>query len=326
VAPGGLTGILLVGGESRRFGSAKALASLDGETLAARAWRILGEACDERVAVGKESDILDLPFALVDDGTDVRAALAGIVAGLRSAPTDSTVVLPVDTPLVGPAELRTLAAARAADAAVPQTGPLPCALHRRVLPVLERRLESGDLALRRAFAELDVCTVELDPAVLVNVNTPSDLAALELRIVPIGDDHVRGFRSLVADTLAEFGFTPDPELDADLADPRAHYAAIWVVVRGGEVVGSIALRDLGDGVLELKRMYLRKTCRGRRTGSRLLGTALDWARASGARLVKLDTTEEMAAARRLYESRGFVRVPGHAPRQGQERLLYELRL
>jgi molybdopterin-guanine dinucleotide biosynthesis protein A len=325
VAPGGLTGILLVGGESRRFGSAKALASLDGETLAARAWRILGEACDERVAVGKEADALDLPFALVDDGTDVRAALAGIVAGLRSAPTASTVVLPVDTPLVGPAELRVLDAA-CADAAVPQTGPLPCALHRRVLPLLERKLESGDLALRDAFAELDVRTVELDPAVLVNLNTPSDLAALELRIVPIGDDHVRGFRSLVADTLAEFGFTPDPELDPDLGDPRAHYAAIWVVVRGEEVVGSIALRDLGDGVLELKRMYLRKTCRGRGTGSRLLGTALDWARASGARLIKLDTTVEMASARRLYESRGFIRVPGHAPRQGRERLLYELRL
>jgi hypothetical protein len=34
----------------------------------------------------------------------------------------------------------------------------------------------------------------------------------------------------------------------------------------------------------------------------------------------------MVAARHLYESAGFVRVPGEAPRQGQQRLLYELRL
>jgi molybdopterin-guanine dinucleotide biosynthesis protein A/predicted GNAT family acetyltransferase len=325
VATGGLTGILLVGGASRRFGSPKALASLDGETLATRTWRTLGAACDERIAVGKRADGLDLPFPIVDDGTEVRAALAGIVAGIRAARTESTVVLPVDTPLVRPSDLRELARTPA-DAVAPQTGPLPCALNVRVLPVLERRLQSGDFTLRAALAELDARTIELDPTVLVNVNTPSDLAALELRIVPLEDDHASGFRTLVADTLQEFGFTVDPVFDPDLSDPRAFYAAMWVALRGDDVVGSIALRDLGDGVLELKRMYLRETCRGRGVGRRLLATALEWARASGARTVKLDTTEEMKAARRLYEVHGFVRVPGHAPRQGQDRLLYELRL
>ncbi len=34
------SGVLLVGGASRRFGSPKALAALDGETLADCAWRI----------------------------------------------------------------------------------------------------------------------------------------------------------------------------------------------------------------------------------------------------------------------------------------------
>jgi ribosomal protein S18 acetylase RimI-like enzyme len=54
-------------------------------------------------------------------------------------------------------------------------------------------------------------------------------------------------------------------------------------------------------------------------------TALDWARANGAEVVKLDTHEQMRAARHLYEAHGFRRVPGEAPRQGQQRLLYELR-
>jgi molybdopterin-guanine dinucleotide biosynthesis protein A len=53
---------LLVGGASTRFGSPKALALVDGETLAARAWRLLGDACDERIAVGKLADRLELPF------------------------------------------------------------------------------------------------------------------------------------------------------------------------------------------------------------------------------------------------------------------------
>jgi GNAT superfamily N-acetyltransferase len=73
-------------------------------------------------------------------------------------------------------------------------------------------------------------------------------------------------------------------------------------------------------------MYLRPEQRGRGLGKQLLGVALEWARSHGMRVVRLDTSERMVAAQRLYEAHGFVRVAGDAPRQGQCRLLYELRL
>jgi molybdenum cofactor guanylyltransferase len=149
----GLTGVLLVGGASTRFGSPKAHAQLDGLTLAEIAWETLGDACDERLAVGKRADGLELPFEVVDDRADVRAPLAGLVAGLRAAST---------------------------DAAVPgRMSPLPGAYARTALPVLARRLATGALALRDALAELDVREVALDPALLVNVNTPAELEALQ---------------------------------------------------------------------------------------------------------------------------------------------------
>lgn len=138
--------------------------------------------------------------------------------------------------------------------------------------------------------------------------------------------HADGFRSLVADTLREFDFEPDPELDADLDEPQETYTALWVAVEDAAVVGSVALRDLGGGAVQLKRMYLRPNQRGRGFGKELLGVALDWAASHGMRVVRLDTSERMVAAQRLYEAHGFVRVPGDAPRQGQCRLLYELRL
>ena len=177
MADRGLTGVLLVGGASTRFGSPKALAQLDGETLAERAWRVLGDACDERLAVGKRADGLELPFELLDDGSDVRAALAGLVAGVRAARHEVTVVVPVDVPLLRAASLRELAAA-CRDAAVPPSGPLPGAYRRTALPALQRALAQGRLALRSALEELDVVVVELDPAELVNVNTPADLEPL----------------------------------------------------------------------------------------------------------------------------------------------------
>ena len=163
-----LTGVLLVGGGSTRFGSPKALAVVDGETLAARAWRILGEACDERIAVGKGDEVL--PFPVLADEVEERAAIHGLVAGLRAASSDLCVVLPVDTPNMTGDALRMLAAA-CRDAAVTPSGPLPGAYRKSALPALT----SGELSIRRAIAGLDVAVVELDQSLLVNVNTPADV-------------------------------------------------------------------------------------------------------------------------------------------------------
>jgi len=178
VARPGLTGVLLVGGASTRFGSPKALARLDGETLADRAWRTLGEACEERLAVGKATDELELPFEVLDDGAEIRAALAGIVAGLRAATTELAVVLPVDMPHVTPALLLELAEG-CAGAAAPERAPLPAAIRTSVLPVLERRLADGALALHEALDELDTRRLRIDERLLTNVNTADDLRRLE---------------------------------------------------------------------------------------------------------------------------------------------------
>jgi molybdopterin-guanine dinucleotide biosynthesis protein A len=170
-----ISGILLIGGAGKRFGSPKALARLpSGETLAERAWATLAW-CDERIAVGKEADALPLPFPVADDGADVRAPIAGVVGGLQRAANDLCVVLPVDMPLVREEDLRALADA-CEEAAVPQTGPLPGAYRRTALPELERRLANGELALWGAVAAARV--VELEPSRLANVNTPADLAGL----------------------------------------------------------------------------------------------------------------------------------------------------
>lgn len=179
MADRGLTGVLLVGGASRRFGSPKALARIGGETLAERAWRLLGEACEERIAVGKVSDGLELPFPLLDDGTEVRAPIAGVVAGLRAARYEVCVFLPVDSPLITPSSLRRLGAA----VGVAATGPLPGAYARSALPVLERRLAAGELALRSAVAELGLPKVELEPDELLNVNSKADLTLVASRLV-----------------------------------------------------------------------------------------------------------------------------------------------
>lgn len=166
-----LTGLLLVGGASTRFGSPKALAEIDGETFVDRGRRVLAETCDEVLVVGKRGE---LPFDVIDDASEVRAPIAGVIAGLSAAANDVCVFLPVDCVRMTADVVRTLGAA-CRDAAVPQTGPLPGAWAKSALPVLERRLAEGPLALYRAYDELDVAELEVDPALLVDVDTPGDL-------------------------------------------------------------------------------------------------------------------------------------------------------
>jgi molybdopterin-guanine dinucleotide biosynthesis protein A len=176
VADQDVVGVLLVGGASRRFGSPKAVARLGGETLAERAYRTLEQAFDRAIVVGKSADRLPLPFPVLDDESDVRAAIVGVAAGIRLAGAEVCVFLPTDVPWITPDALRSLAeAATGADAAVPTTGPLPGAYRRSALPVLEHRIDAGVFALRDALKELETRIVEVDPELLVNVNEPADL-------------------------------------------------------------------------------------------------------------------------------------------------------
>jgi molybdenum cofactor guanylyltransferase len=162
VAHRALTGILLVGGSSSRFGSPKELAEYEGETLADRAWRLLDQACNERLAVG--------PGGITDPGTGPVAAIA---AGLRDATHDVAIVIPVDMPLLTVDALHALADA-CRDAAVAQAGALPCAVARRVLPAFE----TGERRLRAVLDGLDTARIELEEWLLANVNTPADLDTL----------------------------------------------------------------------------------------------------------------------------------------------------
>ena len=163
-----VTGILLVGGASERFGSAKAHAPFRGETLAERAWRILHVVCDEVFAVGK-ADGAELPFPVFDDGAEERAPIFGLIAGLRLASNDVCLALPVDVPLITPGALRALAATRT----VPQTGPLPGAYPKDALHELEARVARAELSIRG----VNPLVLEIDETQLLNVNTRMDLIA-----------------------------------------------------------------------------------------------------------------------------------------------------
>ena len=69
------------------------------------------------------------------------------------------------------------------------------------------------------------------------------------------------------------------------------------------------VRELGENVAEVKRMYVAPEFRGGGIGRRLLQRLEDEARELGAHRLVLETGVRQAAALSLYERHGFNRIP-----------------
>jgi ribosomal protein S18 acetylase RimI-like enzyme len=138
-------------------------------------------------------------------------------------------------------------------------------------------------------------------------------------------------RGMLLEYAREFGGSPCFEgidLEADTL-PGAYgppHGRLLVARRGGEVVGCVAVRRLGDGVCEMKRLYVRPGLRGGGLGQRLIEAALAAGHDLGYRMVRLDTLERMTAARALYIRLGFAVIPAYYPNPAPGVVCLEKRL
>jgi len=130
------------------------------------------------------------------------------------------------------------------------------------------------------------------------------------RIDPRHPDALAAVGAYVAELDRRFptGFDPGPLTEDDARRLAPPTGAFLLARLDGEVVGCGGLQSLGEGVAEVKRMWVSPSARGRGVGRRLLEVLEERARSLGHDVVRLDTNGTLDEARAMYARAGYVEI------------------
>jgi molybdopterin-guanine dinucleotide biosynthesis protein A len=199
----GLTAAILVGGQSRRMGTNKALLTIatDGTTVVESVARKLSQVADEVVLVGMDHTgyaFLDLPW--ITDLVPGAGPLGGIYSALMETGCPNVLVTACDMPFLNGRLLHYMATCpRDFDVLVPvleQTQPLHAIYARSCLPLIDLSLRSGRYKVTGWFGNANVRTMErsilerYDPSLrsCFNMNTRENVEWAKQVQAHAGDD------------------------------------------------------------------------------------------------------------------------------------------
>jgi molybdopterin-guanine dinucleotide biosynthesis protein A len=185
-----ISGVVLAGGQSSRFGTDKAFLQLDGQPLVARAVWALSALSQDLIVVTNEPERYEgfpLPARLVPDRRVGVGSLMGIYSGVKAARFAHALVVACDMPFLNQALLRYMLSLREGhDVVIPRLHgwlePLHAIYSQACLPHMDRLLQHGERQIIAFFDAVRVRYVDedevdrFDPDHLsfLNVNTPDD--------------------------------------------------------------------------------------------------------------------------------------------------------
>lgn len=114
------------------------------------------------------------------------------------------------------------------------------------------------------------------------------------------------------------------ELPGRYAPPAGR---LLLAMSDGKLAGCIALRRIGEGICEMKRLYVRPGFRGQGIGRKLTTLLIKEARSEGYASMRLDTLpEKMTEAVAMYRAAGFTEIEPYYHNPCAGTLYMELKL
>lgn len=105
--------------------------------------------------------------------------------------------------------------------------------------------------------------------------------------------------------------------DIDSIEAKNNIEEVFVLARNDFVIGFVILKPISADRIELKRLYLTASERGRKLGEHLLNHAINFACRNNFKYIRLETTSKFKEAVSLYTKHGFTvlkeaeKAPGH---------------
>ena len=178
------TAYILIGGESKRFGSLKWQATINGQTILDRIW----DACDgieNRYVIGKENpNSISYPF--IKDELEINAPINGLYTALKYSKTDWILLLSCDLPLIDSRVFNKLWDSKSenCDIIIPVSNDkiqVACGFYqKRIFTKLESEIQNGNYSLFKLVEKLNSYYINFgDNQSFLNMNTKKDLRTVK---------------------------------------------------------------------------------------------------------------------------------------------------
>ena len=192
---GDVTGVILAGGKSRRYGKNKALVEIDGIPLIGRVVSVMQSVFQHLVLITNTPDEYSyLKLPMYEDIIKGLGPLGGIFTALMTITNEAGFFVACDMPSLNRELIHHMVKVRADfDAVVPSIHGNVEALHalycKRCLPAIRRLVDSREYQVFRFFPEVSVRYVDdneirrFDPELrsFFNVNRPQELGRINDR-------------------------------------------------------------------------------------------------------------------------------------------------
>jgi N-acetylglutamate synthase-like GNAT family acetyltransferase len=155
----------------------------------------------------------------------------------------------------------------------------------------------------------------------------------KVEIMEYSDDYKQQVKDLIFDIaeneLKRHSKSGRPDLDNIGEIYQTKKGNFWIATENGEIIGTIALKDMGEDRGDLWRFYVRKDMRRKGVGGKLFSTLKEFALENGYKKIFISTQGTQEAANKFYIKIGAKRTeapPKDFPHSSNDKTFYELDL